>query len=110
MSNRRPVRVTPAFFDALDQQLPTTRTAGSGVTSNEFAAYDLLEIVEVFALHWDSLPPMIAGRDTYRLWISTGRLVAFYSVVGQLAPDGAVELVDIDIDLHGPGDHDSAAQ
>jgi hypothetical protein len=29
--------------------------------------------------------------------------VATYAVIGELAPDGAVELVQIDIDTHGIG-------
>jgi hypothetical protein len=33
--------------------------------------------------------------------IATGVLVRGYSVVGQLAPDGAVELVALELDLGG---------
>lgn len=96
---RRIVRVSRDFLDSLDAQLPAVR--GPGPSANDFAAFDLLEIVEVFATGWESLPRWNADRDSYRVWVSVGRLVAFYSVVGQLAPDGAVELVEIDIDVEG---------
>jgi hypothetical protein len=45
----------------------------------------------------------IRGRPDYRVLITTSRLVPFVSVRGQLSPvDGAVELIDIDIDLAPP--------
>jgi len=59
----------------------------------------LLEIVERFATGFDELPEPIRGRGDYRILVSTGRLVRAYSVVGQLAPDDAVELVSLDIDM-----------
>ena len=58
----------------------------------------MLEIVETFATRFDELPQMIPGRPQYRILITTGRVVGAMSVVGQLAPDGAIELVGIDID------------
>lgn len=50
---------------------------------------------------------MVTGRPQYRLLIAAGRIVHAVSVVGQLAPDGAVELIGIDIDVTSPwGDPD----
>ena len=43
---------------------------------------------------------MIPGRADYRVLVSAGVLVPHFAVVGQLAPDGAGELVQLDIDLH----------
>jgi hypothetical protein len=62
----------------------------------------LLRIVERFAVGFDDLPQLITGRDDYRILIVTGSLVTAFSVVGQLAPDGAVELVQLDIDTGPP--------
>jgi hypothetical protein len=45
------------------------------------------------------LPEIIPGRPQYRQLSTTGRLVPRISVVGQLAPDGAIQLVSIDLDL-----------
>jgi hypothetical protein len=54
-----------------------------------------LAIIEEFATGWDDLPEQIPGGPEYRVLIKTGRTVPMVSVVGQLAPDGAIELVDI---------------
>jgi hypothetical protein len=61
--------------------------------------FELLRIVERFATGFDELAELIAGRPEYRVLIMAGVLVPRISVVGQLAADGAVELVELDIDL-----------
>ena len=43
---------------------------------------------------------MIPGRSDYRALVDAGKLVPAYLVVGQLVPDGAVELLQIDIDFN----------
>jgi hypothetical protein len=101
--SRRVVRFTPEFFVLLDEQLPNERGPNGKPTTAEFAANDLMTIIERFATRWDDLPMPIWGRPDYRMLITTSRLVPFVSVYGQLSPvDGAVELVDIDIDLTLP--------
>lgn len=57
-----------------------------------------LRIVERFAVGFDDLPRPVPGRNDYRILIAAGVLILRFSVVGQLAPDGAVELVQLDID------------
>lgn len=99
---RRVVRATPDFFTLLDEQLGDERGPHGEPSSVDFEAYELLAIVEEFATGWDGLPEQFAGRPEYRVLIKTGRLVPMVSVVGQLAPDGAIELIDIAIDLRGP--------
>lgn len=100
---RRQVRVVPEFFVLLDEQMPAERGPNGEPTAAEFAASDLLDIVETFATHWDQLPTPHPGRGDYRAIIVTGHLVHAVSVWGQLSPvDGAVELIDIAIDLRGP--------
>jgi hypothetical protein len=99
---RRVVRITPEFFAALDSQLPDERGPAGEPTAAEFAASDLLDIVEAFATLWDELPMPIQGRSEYRDVILTARLVPYVLVRGQISPvDGAVELIDIEIDLAG---------
>lgn len=93
----RTVRVLAEAFEAIDTQLPAERDPGP--SAYDFASSDLLDIVHVFETEWDDLPWV--GTDPTgrrRVWISTGRVVAYYSVIGRLAPDGAIELVDIQID------------
>jgi hypothetical protein len=95
---RRTVRATPRFFADLDRQLPTERGPNGEPSTNDFQVLDLLRIVERFAVEWDDLPELIPGRSQYRILIAAGNVVARFAVVGQLAPDGAVELVQLDID------------
>lgn len=102
MAERRTVRATPDFFALIDAQLGDERGPNDEPTSAEFEAYELLAIIDKFATAWDTLPEQIPGRPDYRLLISAGRLVPMVAVVGQLAPDDAIELIDITIDLHGP--------
>lgn len=100
---RRTVRATPGFFADLDRQLPAVAGPdGVPPSRGDFQAYDLLPIVERFATGFDDLPQPIPGRADYRLLITQGRLVAAASVTGQLASDGAVELLDLEIDVSGP--------
>jgi hypothetical protein len=100
---RRVVRVLPGLFEQLDLLLPGERGPKDAPTAAEFAASDLLDIVEAFAVLWDELPLRISGRPEYRDLITAGRLVYAARVRGQLSPiDGAIELTDIVIDLHGP--------
>ena len=96
--DRRTVRATVEFFHDLDRQLRSERGPNGEPSTNDFQTFELLEIVDRFATGFDDLPELIAGRHDYRILVSTGRLVRAYSVVGQRAPDGAVELISLDID------------
>jgi hypothetical protein len=68
-------------------------------STNDFQTLELLRIVERFAIGFDELPELIPGRSDYRILVATGVLVSRFAVVGQLAPDGAVELIQLDLDL-----------
>ena len=95
---RREVRATLDFFHDLDRQLPSERGPNGEPSTSDFQTFELLEIVEKFAIGFDGLPALIQGRDDYRILIATGIVVRAYSVVGQASPDGAVELVALDLD------------
>ena len=99
---RRDVRATPDFFTKIDLQLADERGPNGEPSWVDFQAYELLAIVERFAVGWDELPELVVGRPEYQILITTGRIAPMISVVGQLAADGAIELVDVDIDLRGP--------
>jgi len=96
--SRREVRATQAFFEQLDEQLGGERGSDGEPSSYDFHSHDLFAIVERFATEWDRLPVLIDGRMDYRVLIGTGMLVRGFVVTGQLAADGAVELVAIEID------------
>jgi hypothetical protein len=95
---RRVVRATPDFFRDLDMQLGDDRGGTGQPSRGDFQTYELLRIVEKFATEFDHLPESIPGRSDYRILIAAGVVVPVLSVVGQLASDGAVELVQLDID------------
>jgi hypothetical protein len=96
---RLEVRARPEFFADLDRQLPSERGTNGEPSSGDFQVFELLIIVDTFATSFATLPDLIPGRSDYRVMIATGVLVRSYSVVGQLAPDGAVELVALELDL-----------
>ncbi len=96
---RRPVRATLSFFADLDRQLGAERGPRGEPSTNDFQSVELLPIVEIFATRFDDLPELIPGRTDYRVLITTGVLVQGLTAVGQLATDGAVELVSLEIDL-----------
>ncbi|MCY4515975.1 MAG: hypothetical protein OXB99_01910 [Acidimicrobiaceae bacterium] len=99
MTDRREVRATYGFFEDLDRQLSPERGLNGEPSTADFQTIELLRIVDRFAEQFDDLPELIPDRPDYRVLISSGVLVRALSVVGQLAPDGAIELVSIDIDL-----------
>ncbi len=98
------VRATARFFEDLDRQLPAERGRRGEPSTNDFQTFELLRIVETFAEQFYTLPELIPGRPDYRLLIATGTVVSAFSVLGQLASDGAVELIQLDIDLNA-GDY-----
>lgn len=96
---RRSVRTTPGFFEDLDRQLPGERGPNGQPSAHDFQVYELLRVVEEVALGFDNLPALIQGRQDYRVLIASGVLVPRFAVVAQLAPDGAIELVRLRLDL-----------
>jgi hypothetical protein len=58
-----------------------------------------LRVVDRFAVQFDDLPDLIPGRSDYRVLLTSGVVVRALNVGGQLASDGAIELVSIVIDL-----------
>jgi len=97
--DRYEVRASSDFFLDLDRQLGSERGPNGEPSTTDFQTFDLFDIVEEFATGFDDLPALIPGRSDYRVLMSTGTLVRIYSVVGQLRPDGAVELIALDLDL-----------
>jgi hypothetical protein len=93
------VRATSDFFRDLDRQLPGERGPQGEPSTYDFQAFELLRIVERFATGFEELPGLIPGRADYRTLITAGTLVAGIAVVGQLVADGAVELIQLDIDI-----------
>lgn len=98
---RRRVRATRNFFDDLDAQLDSERGPSGEPSTSDFQVVELFPIIERFATGFDSVPEFILGRPDYRVLITAGVLVPRIAVTAQLAPDGAVELIALDIDMSG---------
>jgi hypothetical protein len=96
---RLTVRVALVFFEDLDRQLGPERGSLGQPSAADFQASELVEIVDRFATGFEQLPELIVGRSDYRLLMSTGILVRAYTVIGQRAPDGAIELTSLELDL-----------
>jgi len=99
LSDRLEVRVTASFFEDLDRQLPSERGPNGEPSSIDFQSIELVEIIERFATGFDELAEFIAERSDYRILIKAGLLVRAIHGVGQQMPDGAVELLRLDLDL-----------
>lgn len=97
-TDRREVRATLDFFHDLDRQLLSERGPNGEPSTSDFQTFELLEIVERFAVGFDELPALIPGRNDYRILISTGIVVRAYTVIGQASSDGAIELISLDLD------------
>ena len=65
----------------------------------DFLVIDLPAVVDRFATDFDALPEIIEGLPTARMLIVHGRLVSQFVVYGLESPDGAVDLIGIDIEV-----------
>ncbi len=102
MSDRRPIRVDPRFLEQLDAQLGEERGPNGEPSRIDFLRFELPAIEDEFALRFDQLAEVVPGRVDYRQVITAGRLVSGSAVIGQLALDGSVLLLGVELDL-GPG-------
>jgi hypothetical protein len=100
----RDVRPTDDFYRDLDRALAG---AGQGAISRaDFGLYVLPGILHRFATEWDRLGMPVPGRVDYRVDIGYSLHLGAYSIEGQLARDGVVELTSLRIDTLGLIDPD----
>ena len=97
-STRRVVRATPRFFEDIDRQLRAERGPNGEPSTNDSQVFEPIRIVDRFAVDFDNLPQLISAREDYRVMVMSATLVPGFSVIGQLSTDGAIELVQLDID------------
>lgn len=95
----RDVRPTDDFYRDLDRAL-----AGTGrvaMSRADFSVYVLPGILGRFATDWEQLPMPIPGRMDYHVDIGYSVHLGAYSVEGQMARDGVIELTSITVDAIG---------
>ncbi len=97
-ADRRSVRITASFFEDLDGQLPHERGPNGEPSTHDFQVHELLRVVDRVATEWDTLTELIPGRTDYRILTVVGILVPVFTVVAQLASDGAIEIIEFDAD------------
>ncbi len=97
-ADRHVVRVSPAFFDQLDNELGADRGDKGQPSATDFLVIDLPAIVERFATDFEGLPEFVEGVSVARVLVATGRLVRALAVYGFLTPDGSIELIGIELD------------
>jgi hypothetical protein len=103
---RRQVRLTDSFFRDLDEQLPIERTHLP--SRRDVEVRELVAVLDLVADGWEDLPRFLKGRDDYRELYRASDLGLVLRVECQLAPDGAIELVGLDIDVAPPWGGDEA--
>lgn len=99
IAERRTVRVAASLLDDLDRQLGSERGPNGEPSARDFELRELFQVIDRFAEGFDALPELIAGRHDDRVLITHGLLVPRFAVLGQVALDGAVELIQLDLDL-----------
>ncbi len=97
--SRRIVRTSTWFYEDLDRQLGVDRGTDGKPSAHDFLVHELLRVVEVFAMDFDSLPEHLDQLPGCRVLITPGFLVPAFSVVGRLAPDDGVDLIALELDL-----------
>jgi hypothetical protein len=95
----RDVRPTDDFYRDLDRALAG---AGQGKISRaDFGLSVLPGIMRRFAAEWDQLYMPFPGRADYRVEVGFSPHLGMYSIEGQLAWDGVIELTSLSIDTEG---------
>ena len=85
-ADRRVVRVSPAFFEQLDEQLGSVRGDAGEPSATDFLVIDLPASVERFATDFEGLPEFMEGVGVARVLVATGRLVRALPCTGFLSP------------------------
>ena len=98
MSDRRPVRVSAAFFRRLDELLPSQRTATGGPSATDFLLHDMPRIIDRLAADFEEATLPVDEEPRVRMLIASGSLVAFVVVYATIAADGAVEILELELE------------
>jgi hypothetical protein len=98
-ADRRQVRVTEAFFDQLDELLPSHRGPRGEPSATDFIVIDLPPIVDQIAVGFDGLPEIVEGVPSARMVLGAGRLVARFVVFAVAVDDDSVDVIGVDLDI-----------
>jgi len=94
---RRQVRVTQSFFDRLDLLLPQERSADGTPSTADFLFREMPRIVDRLADDYEHNTTVVPSAPGVRLLITRGAFVPFILVYSALAPDGAIDIITLEL-------------
>jgi hypothetical protein len=98
LSERRQVRVSPSFFDRLDQLLPAERSASGAPSTADFLLHEIPPLIDVLAMDYDTTTLAVDGVPGVRVLIAAGVLVPYLALFTLVTSDGAIEIIYLEID------------
>ncbi|MGI8683941.1 MAG: hypothetical protein ACR2MO_02360 [Acidimicrobiales bacterium] len=98
MSGRRQVRVSPSFFDRLDELLPEERKADGRPSATDFLLHELPSIIDLLATGYERVTLDVEEVPDVRVVVTAGRLLARVAIYVALAGDDAVEVIYLDVE------------
>ena len=98
MSGRREVRVSPSFFERLDELLPDERTPDGRPSATDFLLHELPSIIDLLATDYERVTLEVEEVPGVRVLVTAGRLVARVAFYVALAPDDGVEVIYLDVE------------
>lgn len=76
MAARRQVRVTPSFFDRLDELFPPERGASGEPSATDFLLHEIPAIIDRLAVAFESSTTPVDEDPKIRMLITAGVLVS----------------------------------
>lgn len=98
MSGRREVRVSPSFFERLDELLPDERTRDGKPSATDFLLHELPSIIDLLATDYERVTLEIEEVPGARVLVTAGRLVTRVAIYVALGPDDGVEVIYLDVE------------
>ena len=98
MSGRREVRVSPSFFERLDELLPDERTPDGKPSATDFLLHELPSIIDLLATDYERVTLDIEEVPGVRVLVTAGRLVDRVAIYVALGPDDGVEVIYLDVE------------
>ena len=94
----RVVRFAGSFFQRLDELLPESRGPDGSPSATDFLLHDLPPVRDLLAMDFEARTLVVPPGGSVRVYIGSGALVGRFVIFATLANDGAVEVLDLDID------------
>lgn len=98
----RQVRFTARFFEELDELLPWERGIDGTPSSTDFLLHDLPRVRDRLAADYER-NTLETENPHVRVYVGNGLLVERFAVFCVLAPDDAIDVVSVLIELWGGG-------